>query len=79
MDTLSALLHEGGPWMIALGNILALVWGGKKLTEIHVMINSRLDELLKVKDALSAAQATEADAAGEKRGREMVQDKGERK
>lgn len=76
-----AMFHDGGPWLLALGNMAALVWGGKKLTEIHVMINSRLDELLKLKDALAASQASEADAAGEKRGFTLgvAQEKGEQK
>jgi hypothetical protein len=62
------ILHDGGPWLLALANLAALIWGGTKVNQLHLIINSRLDEILKGKQETADARVSEADALGEKRG-----------
>jgi|HubBroStandDraft_3_1064219.scaffolds.fasta_scaffold00002_46 hypothetical protein len=55
MEAWAALLLAGGAFVGAFASLIASLHNGSKIENIHLSINSRMDQLLKVSEAAARA------------------------
>lgn len=51
-----AVIAAVPPTLVAVGSLFASLWNGKKINELHVIVNSRLSELLDTTSTASEAR-----------------------
>ncbi len=59
--TQTALIVAVPPTILALGSLVRSIKNGKDIKEVHLMINSRMDDLLKLTKSASFAAGEKAE------------------